>query len=151
MTEDRGNIDIKSGDACSGERASLGIVIFIISMVTLAGIGQLLIKHGITTFIGPDGEFPNTLWGFIKLCFYWPVFIGLVIYFLFGVSWLKILADVPVSFAFPFLSIGYIVIILGSYWFLNEDISVLKLVSIGLIIAGVICLSRSDTAEVKNS
>ena len=191
--------------------ASLGMVIFIILMVTLAGVGQLFIKHGVNTFqttgaptrmgdnlLVPDraieridgratvdvvgtggsvearnvalggtysegtvissgldgsekiivrGKFPSDLFGFVRLVFYWPVLVGLIIYFFFGVAWLKILADVPVSFAFPFLAISYVVIILGSAILLNEDINPLKIVAIALIIAGVICLSRSDTTE----
>lgn len=129
--------------------ASMGMVIFIIVMVTMAGIGQLFLKHGIVYMTEEvlDG-FPRDIMGWIRLIFHWEVFIGLAIYFFFGVSWLKILADVPVSFAFPFLAISYIVIILGSWLFLAESINMMKLIAIALIIVGVICLSRSDTSEV---
>jgi drug/metabolite transporter (DMT)-like permease len=129
------------------KNASIGMVIFIIVMVLLAGIGQLFIKYGVNAVTTSLGGFPTDILGFIKLVFFWPVLLGLCIYFFFGVAWLKILADVPLSFAFPFLAISYIVIILGSYFFLDEDINFLKLVAIALIIAGVICLSRSDTSE----
>lgn len=127
--------------------ASIALVIFIIGMVFLAGIGQLFIKYGVNQVTDQIGHFPTDPVGFIKLVFFWPVFTGLCIYFFFGMAWLKILADVPVSFAFPFLAISYIVIILGSYLFLGENINTLKLVAIALIIAGVICLSRSDTTQ----
>lgn len=127
--------------------ASTGLVIFIIVFVLLAGIGQLFIKYGVNVVTLDSTGFPTDIMGFIRLIFFWPVILGLCIYFLFGIAWLKILADVPVSFAFPFLAISYIVIILGSWLFLGEDINLLKLISIALIIAGVICLSRSDTTE----
>lgn len=127
--------------------ASLGMIAFIVLMVTLAGIGQLFIKHGVMHITEGSGGFPTDPIGFIKLVLYWPVFLGLAIYVFFGFAWLKILADVPVSFAFPFLAISYIVIILGTWWFLGETITSLKLLAILLIIAGVLCLSRSDTSE----
>jgi drug/metabolite transporter (DMT)-like permease len=127
--------------------ASVGMIVFIIVMVTLAGIGQLFIKQGVNTFTANLGHFPTDPVGFIKLLFYWPVFVGLVIYFFFGIAWLKILADVPVSYAFPFLAISYIVIIVGSYLILGETINGLKVTAIALIIGGVVCLSRSDTSE----
>ena len=127
--------------------ASIGMVIFIIVMVLLAGIGQLFIKYGVNVVTESHGGFPTDILGFIKLVFFWPVIFGLCIYFVFGIAWLKILADVPLSFAFPFLAISYIVIILGSYLVLGETINQLKLIAIALIIAGVICLSRSDTTE----
>jgi len=141
--------DKKITAASTAVRASAGLVLFIIAMVTLAGIGQLFIKYGVTVITEQAGGFPTDPVGFLKLVFYWPVFVGLAIYFFFGIAWLKILADVPVSFAFPFLAISYIVIILGSYFYLGEDINPLKIMAIVLIIAGVICLSRSDTTERK--
>jgi drug/metabolite transporter (DMT)-like permease len=131
--------------------ATPGMIVFIILMVTLAGIGQLFIKHGVTEVTEQLGGFPSDIVGFIRLIFHWQVFLGLVIYFFFGVAWLKILADVPVSFAFPFLAISYIVIILGSWKFLGENISTLKIISIVLIILGVVSLSRSDTSEHRES
>jgi drug/metabolite transporter (DMT)-like permease len=131
--------------------ASIGLIAFIILMVTLAGIGQLFMKQGIVEMVGMLGGFPRDIVGWIRLIFHWKVFLGLVIYFFFGIAWLKILADVPVSFAFPFLAISYIVIILGSRLFLHEDINFMKLVAVVLIILGVICLSRSDTSEISSS
>jgi len=198
----------------TSSRASLGLVIFIVSMVTLAAVGQLFIKHGVNNFetvakleaandgvlvphkallanqdvdavtkfdsdgnkilsifepienykegiltetfdpgeeVIVRGNFPSNFVGFLKMVFFWPVFVGLVIYFFFGFAWLKILGSVPVSFAFPFLAIGYVVIILGSAWLLGEHINALRITAIVLIIGGVICLSRSDTSEHSNS
>jgi drug/metabolite transporter (DMT)-like permease len=129
------------------QAATTTTILFIIFMVTLAGIGQLFIKQGVTTETAALGHFPTNLPEFLKLVLFWPVLLGLVIYFFFGVAWLKILSDVPVSFAFPFLAISYVVIILGSYLFLHEDITLLKIIAIVLIILGVVCLSRSDTTE----
>ena len=123
------------------------MIVFIIVMVTLAGIGQLFITQGVNTFTANLGHVPIDPVSFFKLIVYWPVFVGLVIYFFFGIAWLKILADVPVSYAFPFLAISYIVIIVGSYLFLHETINAMKIAAIVLIIAGVVCLSRSDTSE----
>ena len=201
---------MKGKSEAAPSRASIGMVIFIVAMVTMAAVGQLFIKDGVNNFetvvtlqevngaifipeqalvpdadvdavraIDSDGEkfftifeskgkykegiltntfnpgdkivvrgkFPSDFAGFLRLVFYWPVFIGLAIYFFFGIAWLKILGSVPVSFAFPFLALGYIVIILGSAWILGEDINGMRIGAIILIIAGVICLSRSDTSE----
>ena len=131
----------------TGKTASPGVIFFIILMVILAGVGQLFIKHGVTVVTEQIDGFPTDIVGFFKLVFQWEVFLGLVIYFFFGIAWLKILADVPVSFAFPFLAVSYIVIIFGSWWFLGENITNLKIVAVVLIVIGVICLSRSDTSE----
>lgn len=140
---------MNKGESQIKKRATPAMIGFIITMVILAGIGQLFIKNGVTTVTAELGHFPTDPLGFLKLVFYWPVFLGLAIYFFFGITWLKILSDVPVSFAFPFLAISYIVIILGSYFFLNESINTMKIAAIVLIIAGVVCLSRSDTTEDK--
>ena len=127
--------------------ASIPTIVLILLMVLLAGIAQLFIKQGVNTVTSGLGHFPTNIAGFFRLVFYWPVFLGLVIYVFFGIAWLKILSDVPVSFAFPFLAISYLVIIIGSYLFLDETITPLKVAAILLISGGVICLSRSDTSE----
>ncbi|HEX9745756.1 MAG TPA: hypothetical protein VGB30_10040 [bacterium] len=131
------------------KKASPGMILFIIIMVTMAGVAQVFIKSGVNFIKSPEqlGGFPSNLSEFFVMVFYWQVFLGLCFYFVFGLAWLKILSSVPVSFAFPFLAISYIVIILGSYLFLNEPINALKLTSIVLIILGVVSLSRSDTTE----
>jgi multidrug transporter EmrE-like cation transporter len=64
----------------------------------------------------------------------------------YGVSvavWTIGLSRLPVSQAYPVLSVGYIVTALLAWAFLGETISLARWSGIGLIVAGVLLVSRS--------
>ena len=58
------------------------------------------------------------------------------------IVWLGALSRVPVSMAYPMLSIGYMVNAFAAALLFGEALSVGKLVGIGLICAGVFMLAR---------
>lgn len=57
--------------------------------------------------------------------------------------WLMVLYHMEVSQAFPFLSLGYVLVMLASRFYLGEKISRSRWVGVGLIIVGIILLSRA--------
>lgn len=57
--------------------------------------------------------------------------------------WLAVLARVPVSLAYPMLSIGYIIAAVLGVIFLREAVSVPRALGIGLICFGVFFVSRT--------
>ena len=64
----------------------------------------------------------------------------------YGVSillWMIVLSKLPVSFAYPFLSIGYIVAALIGYFWIGESLDAYKVSGILIICLGIIVLSRS--------
>lgn len=63
----------------------------------------------------------------------------------YGVSvflWIGALSRVPVSVAYPLLSIGYVVNAFAAAALFGEALTVPKLAGIGLIVAGVVVLTR---------
>jgi drug/metabolite transporter (DMT)-like permease len=50
---------------------------------------------------------------------------------------------VPVSIAFPMLSMAYVVNAIAAYYLLGEPFSATKLVGMAVIIVGVIIISRA--------
>ena len=57
--------------------------------------------------------------------------------------WLSVLQSIPVSVAYPMLSIGYIVNAFAAWWLFGESITAQKLVGIGFIVIGVWLVARS--------
>ena len=57
--------------------------------------------------------------------------------------WMAVLSKVEVSFAYPFLSIGYVVAAVVGYYFFGESLSVIRIVGIVIICIGVYLISRS--------
>ena len=71
-----------------------------------------------------------------------PLWVGLACYGVSVVVWLGALSRVPVSVAYPMLSIGYVVNAFAAAVLFGEALSLGKLAGIAMICAGVITLAR---------
>lgn len=73
-----------------------------------------------------------------------PYIIGAMFcYALSVVIWILALSRVQVSIAYPLLSMGYVVNAAAAWWFFNESFNPAKVAGIGVIILGVIIISRA--------
>jgi drug/metabolite transporter (DMT)-like permease len=59
------------------------------------------------------------------------------------VVWLVGLSRVPVTIAYPMLSMGYVLNIGLAWWLLGEVPNMQRVVGIGVIVAGVVLVARS--------
>jgi multidrug transporter EmrE-like cation transporter len=58
------------------------------------------------------------------------------------VVWIMALSRVPVSIAYPMLSIGYVVSAVAAYYLFGESLGLSRWMGIGFIIVGVYLVSR---------
>ncbi|MEJ0036067.1 MAG: SMR family transporter [Gammaproteobacteria bacterium] len=72
-----------------------------------------------------------------------PLWIGLGCYGVSVILWLGALSRLPVSVAYPMLSLGYVINAVAAALLFGEAITAMKLAGIGLIGIGVIILSRA--------
>ena len=68
---------------------------------------------------------------------------GLGCYVVSVVVWILALSRVPVSVAYPMLSVGYIVNAVAAWLLFGESLGMQKLVGIGFIVVGVFLVARS--------
>lgn len=59
------------------------------------------------------------------------------------IVWLVGLSRVPVSQAYPLLSLGYVINIALAWWLLGEVPNVQRVAGIGIIVIGVVLVARS--------
>jgi multidrug transporter EmrE-like cation transporter len=59
------------------------------------------------------------------------------------VSWMVVLSKVEVSFAYPFLSIGYVISAVIGYFFMGESVTPVRIAGIVVICIGVVLIARS--------
>ncbi len=59
------------------------------------------------------------------------------------IVWLVGLSRVPVSQAYPMLSMGYVINIGLAWWLLGEVPNAQRVIGIGIIVAGVVLVARS--------
>ena len=113
----------------------------ILSSVFLNAVAQLLIRKGMLCIgiFGVD-NFVDNMGAMLTNLWLWSAMISYAISIL---LWMSVLSKVEISYAYPFLSIGYILAAVAGYWFFNENLSVTRIVGIVVICVGVIIISRS--------
>jgi multidrug transporter EmrE-like cation transporter len=115
----------------------------ILTGVLLNAAAQLLLKAG-TTRIGEfQFSFENIVPIGIKIATQWPIIGGLACYGISVVVWILALSRVPVSLAYPMLSIGYIVNAFAAWWLFGESLTAQKLIGIAVIIVGVWLVAKA--------
>ena len=73
-----------------------------------------------------------------------PFWAGMMCYAFSICVWLAALSKAPVSVAYPMLSLGYVVVAAASALWLGESLTLMKVLGIALICAGVLLVSRSS-------
>ena len=71
------------------------------------------------------------------------VILGLFTFVISMASHLLVLSRVDLSFAYPFLSLAYVVATLYAYFVFHEDVNAFRIAGIGLICLGTILICRS--------
>lgn len=118
------------------------VLTMILACVLIGTMGQLLLKFGMDRI----GEFVFSLQniGPIALKVITNPFIvfGTGCYALSLVVWLMVLSRSEVSYAYPLLSIGYVITAVAAYFLFGESLSTIRICGIALIILGVVCITR---------
>lgn len=107
--------------------------------VALGSIGQILLKYG-TTRLGSlhAGQgFAASLIESFKGIFTPYVFLGFCVYGISSILWLRILRQVNLSFAYPTISLSYVVVVCLSALIFHEKVPLTTVGGLVLICAGV--------------
>ncbi|MCT8976797.1 SMR family transporter [Clostridium sp. CX1] len=118
------------------------MIVLILVSVFLGAIGQVLVKYGASSLQlnFAASYFIESLIGILKNA---PVMCGIISYGVSFLLWIKVLSKVELSYAYPMVSIGYILVMFFSYFLFKENISLMRLMGVALIIVGVILVARS--------
>jgi drug/metabolite transporter (DMT)-like permease len=124
--------------------ASMNMAIIYILISVLGGaIGQVMLKKGMS-LMGPVTLRADQLGSvFLHLVLNPFVVLGLLIYGGSTVFWLAALSRVDLSYAYPFASLSYILMLVASWQIFNENISILRLFGCIVVGLGVFLISRS--------
>lgn len=107
--------------------------------VILGVLGQLFMKKGMIA-LGPLDE-PTIMTAFAIVFQPW-VFGGLFAYGMAMVIWVAVLSRLDLSYAYPLLSSGYVLVALGSWWMFGDQISATRWAGILVISAGVVLTAK---------
>ncbi len=111
--------------------------------VLLNAAAQLLLKAGTNAVGHFDFHWQNALPIGMRFALEPHIVGGLSCYVVSVVVWIMALSRVPVSVAYPMLSIGYVVNAFAAYFLFGETLTSQKLLGIGFIVIGVWLVARS--------
>jgi len=109
--------------------ASLALIL---TSVLLNAAAQLLLKAGTNAM--PLG------W---RLAFEPHIVAGLALYAISVIAWIAALSRVPVSIAYPMVSLGYVVNAIAAWYLFGEALAPMRLAGTAVIVLGVLMVARS--------
>jgi drug/metabolite transporter (DMT)-like permease len=117
-------------------------IIIILTAVMLAVVGQILVKAGLNA-LGEVNFSSGIIQTYLKIFLSPLVLIGTISYTFSVFVWIYALTKTDLSFAFPFVSLSYVLIILSSWLILGETIPLLRWIGVIIICLGVLIISRT--------
>lgn len=96
--------------------------------------------------VADAGELPNTI--HLKLQYVLGLLLSpwgmsaIIATFLAGVSWMLVLTKFEISYAFPFVSLNYLIVLLAGILFFSEDLNVTKVIGSLIVMAGILVLAK---------
>ena len=119
---------------------SLSTLALLLTSITLSACAQLLLKVGVTRRSVPGpGSLVDTLLGVASQ----PEIIGgLSLYGLGMVVWLLVLGRIELSQAYPFVGLGFVLTALFGAVFLQEAMTLPRLLGTALILGGVVLVAE---------
>ncbi|MDH7570528.1 MAG: EamA family transporter [Armatimonadota bacterium] len=120
---------------------TLALVLILLS-VLLGSVGQVVLKTGMEAV----PEISSGL-GVVHAFRHPVVLAGLACYVVATFAWLVVLQRVPVSLAYPMISLNYIFVTLLARYFRGEVVPPVRYLGLLLILAGVMVIARTAAPE----
>lgn len=120
---------------------TLRLFLLIIASVSLSAIAQLALKIGTSNAAaarsaGLGGEMGGLLQSPM-------IFVGLGLYGFGALLWLFVLGRAPLSLAYPFVGLGFILTMLAGILYLDEGVSAARIAGTLMIALGCVLVARS--------
>ena len=116
---------------------------FLMTGVILNAGAQLLLKAG-TNALGVITLTRENWWDMLwRMGTQGHFVVGVICYMVSLLVWIMGLSRVPVSVAYPMLSLGYVINAVAAHYLFGEDVNVTRWLGIGFIILGVWLVARN--------
>jgi drug/metabolite transporter (DMT)-like permease len=115
---------------------------YIVGTVLLTVYGQIVLKWRVAKVGALPAVFSHKI--FFLLSVIWDPWVlsGLVAGFFAFLCWMAALTEFELSYAYPFMSLSFLLVLVLSAILFQEPLTVSKIVGVGLVVAGIIIGSR---------
>lgn len=119
------------------------LILLILCSVLLSSIAQIVLKTGMSSpNVLASIQLGDNIATFKSICTNLYVIGGLTLYFASAAVWLLVLARVDVSFAYPFVGLGFVVTMLLAFFINGEVLSTAKVIGTLCIALGVAIMAQ---------
>lgn len=122
----------------------MDLTFILIGIAVVVGVvGQYLLKVGMTHVGQIDSVMslldPSVL---VRMASTWQIPIALVMYAAGAFLWMIVLSREELNFAYPFMALTYVLVLIVGYFFLGETLTVNKVLGTLLVAVGVVVITR---------
>ncbi len=121
---------------------TIASAVLLVFAVSTAATGQLMLKHGMQLASARAAKSGGSL--VVSAATSPWILLGLAVFGISAIAWLAALSRVPLSVAYPFNALGYLVILTASILILHERANLLTWAGSLLVVSGlvIVVLSR---------
>ena len=116
--------------------------IYIFLTLVLTAYGQLILKWRLNLYGAYPAQFKQQLLFLIKTLIDPYIISSFAAAFLASLTWIAALTKFDLSYAYPFMSLSFIIVLLFSYFLFNEPLTFNKSIGILFIMAGLYIASK---------
>jgi drug/metabolite transporter (DMT)-like permease len=131
-----------TSDGNREERKAMLIGLILVS-VMLASLAQLTLKHGVNQAFPPPSAFKLDGHSIRSMVATPTVWLGIALFGISAIVWIAVLSRTTLSFAYPFVSLTYVLILAVDAFVLHESVPALRWGGVALIVSGIILISRT--------
>jgi drug/metabolite transporter (DMT)-like permease len=122
------------------------LIALILVSVTLAAVAQLTLKHGMNQVAASTGALQLTGASLKEVVSTPAVWAGLVLFGLSAFVWLAVLSRASLSFAYPFASLTYVIILVADRFLFHETVPPLRWAGVFFIMVGIVLVAQTGSA-----
>ena len=118
-------------------------ILIILLSILMSSTAHLFLKKGMMTYALDSAKVDGVI-GIVWTIGtnYW-VILGMTLHVGALVVWLWALSKVDISFAYPFLALGYVLVSLIAWLWLGEELDYTRLQGMAIIVLGILVLAKA--------
>ena len=116
---------------------------YIFATIFLGVYSQLIIRWQVTLAGSLPLDYSGKIWFVARLLLNPWVISSIIATFMGGVSWMMAMAKFETSYAYPFISLQFVIILVAGVLMFGETFSFGKLIGTLLIMCGILIVTRS--------
>lgn len=119
------------------------LIALILFSVAVAAVAQLTLKHGMNQVVDATGAVRFDAASLRSVVSTPTVWLGLILFGMSAVIWLVVLSRTTLSFAYPFASLTYVLILLADRFLLDQRVPPLRYAGVAFIIVGIVLVAQT--------